>query len=68
MMQALQLLLRDSPIHWDVTWIPVQAGVLGNVAADGAATRGARASREGRGLADLVLDLRIRNCSIVTRY
>ena len=63
LVQALQALLRDSPIHWDITWIPGHAGVLGNEAADGAATRGARASRAGRGLSDL--DLRIRNCSFL---
>ena len=38
LVQALQSLLRDSPIHWDITWIPGHAGV-GNAAADGAATR-----------------------------
>ena len=65
LVQTLQTLLRDSPIPWDITWIPSHAGVLGNEAADGAATRGARASRAGRGLADL--DLRIRNCSFLTK-
>ena len=59
---ALQALLRNSPIHLDITWI--HAGVLGNEAADGAATRGARASRAGRGLSDF--DLRIRNYSFLT--
>ena len=59
LVKALQSLLRDSPIHWDITWIPGHAGVLGNEAPDGAASRGARASRAGRALSDL--DLRIRN-------
>ena len=66
LVQTLQSLLRDSPIPWDImiTGIPGHAGVLGNEAADGAATRGARASRAGRGLADL--DFRIRNCSVLS--
>ena len=64
LVQALQTLLRDSPIPLDITWIPGHAGVLGNEAADGAATRGARTSRAGRGLANL--DFRIRNCSFLT--
>ena len=38
LVQALQTLLRDSPIHWDITWIPGHAGVLGNEIGDGAAT------------------------------
>ena len=37
LVQALQALLRDNSIDWDITWIPGHAGVLVNEAADGAA-------------------------------
>ena len=48
LISSLRQLLRESPISWDIIWVPGHAGVDENEVADTIANRASAASKDGR--------------------